>query len=94
MPCSKWVKPYYSKITTLFVNFIKGNFMIKYKKWNNEELNFIKNNGYILRDKELADKLSTICEQNITPSMVRRQRRKLDIQKPKGRKPTSNITNC
>lgn len=61
--------------------------MSKYKKWNNEDLTFIQNNANILSDQELALKMSEICGQSITTSMIRRQRRKLNIEKSKGRKP-------
>lgn len=66
--------------------------MSKYKKWNSDDLTFIQNNANILSDQELAAKLTEICGQPITTSMVRRQRRKLNIEKPKGRKPKNKLS--
>lgn len=65
--------------------------MSKYKKWNNENLTFIQNNVNLLSDQELALKMSEICGQNITISMIRRQRRKLNIEKPRGRRPKNKF---
>lgn len=59
--------------------------MSSYKKWLPSELDFISNNCSLLPDEALAAKLSQMTGQNITASMVRRQRRKLSIAKPKGR---------
>jgi len=59
--------------------------MASYKKWLQNELDFIKNNCNILCDEALAAKLSEMTGQNVSTSMVRRQRRKLSISKPKGR---------
>lgn len=56
-----------------------------YKKWTNEELDFIQNNHGILNDESLASKLSGITGQNISTAMVRRQRRKLALKKSRGR---------
>jgi|LakMenEpi03Aug12_release.lakeMendotaPanAssembly.Ray.scaffolds.fasta_scaffold454055_3 hypothetical protein len=61
--------------------------MATYKKWTQTDLEFIQNNQQLYSDDELAVKLSQICGQNITTAMVRRQRRKLHIEKPKGRRP-------
>jgi hypothetical protein len=66
--------------------------MSKYKKWNNEDLTFIQNNASTLSDQELALKLSEMVGHPVTTSMIRRQRRKLNIQKPKGRKPKNKPT--
>lgn len=70
-----------------FVNIItpKGQIMANYKKWTETELNFIKDNHTYCSDEELAAKLSQITNQNITIPMVRRQRRKLKLDKQKGR---------
>jgi hypothetical protein len=70
-----------------FVNIItpKGLIMTTYKKWTNTELDFIRNNHASMPDKELAIKLSQIISENISTSMIRRQRRKLKLRKPKGR---------
>jgi hypothetical protein len=59
--------------------------MANYKKWSNEELDFIKNNHGIVRDEELAVKLSQMTGQNVTTAMIRRQRRKLSLKKSRGR---------
>lgn len=60
--------------------------MSVYKKWKIEELDFIKNNHNILSDKEIANHLnSDPNEQQITPYMIRRQRRKLELKKSRGR---------
>ena len=60
--------------------------MATYKRWNQEELEFIKNNQKLLSDEELAAKLGQITGGNVTTAMIRRQRRKLGIQKQKGRR--------
>lgn len=59
--------------------------MATYKKWTVEEIDFIKNNYNVVSDMELAVKLSEMLNQQITTSMIRRQRRKLEIIKPRGR---------
>jgi len=59
--------------------------MATYKKWTAEEVEFIKNNYNIISDTELAVKLTEMLNQQITTSMIRRQRRKLEIVKPRGR---------
>lgn len=59
-----------------------------YKKWSATDIQFITDNQNML-DKDVAVKLSQITGQNITPSMVRRQRRKSGIQKKRGR-PSKN----
>lgn len=59
--------------------------MAKYKKWSVEEMDFIQNNHGYVKDEDLAAKLSQMTGENITTSMVRRQRRKLSLKKSKGR---------
>lgn len=59
--------------------------MATYKKWTNEEIEYIRNNHTNEPDKYLAAKLSKITGSNITTSMIRRQRRKLKLVKPRGR---------
>lgn len=66
--------------------------MAIYKKWTSEDKDFIKNNHDILSDKELATKLSTKNNQNITISMIRRQRRALALDKKRGRPSKIKIT--
>lgn len=61
-----------------------------YKKWSQTDIQFILDNQNML-DKDVAVKLSEISGQNITPSMVRRQRRKSGIAKKRGR-PSKNKT--
>lgn len=59
--------------------------MANYKKWTNTEVDYINNNYQLLNDESLAVKLTQMTGQNITTAMVRRQRRKLAIKKPRGR---------
>jgi hypothetical protein len=59
--------------------------MANYKKWTNTEVDYINNNYQLLNDEALAVKLTQMTGQNITTAMVRRQRRKLAIKKPRGR---------
>lgn len=61
-----------------------------YKKWNQNDIQFILDNQNML-DKDVAAKLSELNGQTVTPSMVRRQRRKSGIVKKRGR-PTKNNT--
>jgi hypothetical protein len=63
--------------------------MATYKKWSSSETEFIQNNHTLLCDEVLGVKLSQMTGQNITTSMVRRQRRKLALKKPRGR-PSKN----
>ena len=65
--------------------------MANYKKWTEAELKLINENQKLLSDDELAAKLSQMTTQNITTSMIRRQRRKLGIKKAKGRRPKIRI---
>lgn len=55
-----------------------------YKKWSQSDIQFILDNQNML-DKDVASKLSEISGQAITPSMVRRQRRKSGVAKKRGR---------
>ena len=64
--------------------------MATYKKWNDSEVDFIKNNHTSMPDEVLAVKLSQMTGQNVTTAMVRRQRRKLALKKPRGR-PCKNV---
>jgi hypothetical protein len=65
--------------------------MATYKKWAESELEFIRNNQKLLSDDELAAKLGQMTGNGVTTAMVRRQRRKLGIQKPKGRRPKNRV---
>lgn len=59
-----------------------------YKKWTKEEMDFISNNSKTMKDEEIASYLNKIDgSRQITVGMVRRQRRKLAIVKPRGRRP-------
>jgi hypothetical protein len=62
-----------------------------YKKWTQTEIQFILDNQHML-DHEVSSKLSQITGENITPNMVRRQRRKCGIMKSRGR-PSKNKSN-
>ena len=59
--------------------------MANYKKWTESELSFLRDNHTIMNDIELGAKLSQITGQNISTAMIRRQRRKLNIKKSRGR---------
>lgn len=60
--------------------------MANYKKWSEAETQYIKDNLEIFSDSELAAKLSNMTGENITYCMIRRQRRKLGVQKARGRR--------
>lgn len=63
-----------------------------YKKWTKEEMDFIANNSSSMKDEEIAAYLNKIDgSRSITVGMVRRQRRKLAIKKPRGRKPSVKV---
>lgn len=66
--------------------------MATYKKWTDSEVDYIRNNHGTVSDEELAVKLSQMTSQNITTAMIRRQRRKLKLSKPRGR-PRKNRSN-
>lgn len=61
--------------------------MATYKKWSNTEIQFIKDNLGAFSDLELAQKLSQMTGENISCSMIRRQRRKVGVAKQRGRRP-------
>ena len=61
-----------------------------YKKWTATDIQFIMDNHNML-DKTVAEKLSQISGQTITPSMVRRQRRKNGVAKKRGRPSKSSV---
>ena len=60
--------------------------MANYKRWSEAEVNFIKDHIALMSDAELAEKLSAITGETITYGMVRRQRRKLNVVKTRGRR--------
>lgn len=59
--------------------------MANYKKWTDQEIQFIKDNSLNMNDKELSLKLSQMTSENISLAMIRRQRRKLSVIKKRGR---------
>lgn len=60
--------------------------MANYKKWSDAEKAFIRDNVATYSDNELAAKLSQMTGENISTAMIRRQRRKFGVVKPRGRK--------
>ena len=58
---------------------------MKYKKWSETELSYIKHHSTDIPDKYIAEKMSEMGGQSITADMIRRQRRNLKIVKTKGR---------
>jgi hypothetical protein len=66
--------------------------MANYKRWNDAELQYIKDNLASFSDAELAQKLSEMTGENVTYGMIRRQRRKIGVSKPRGRR-KKNIEN-
>lgn len=56
-----------------------------YKRWSDSDLDFIKNNYDKMTDKDMSETLAKISGQNISISMVRRQRRKLELSRKRGR---------
>jgi hypothetical protein len=62
-----------------------------YKKWTQTDIQFIVDNQNML-DKDVAVKLSQITGQNVSASMVRRQRRKSGIAKKRGRPSKNSLT--
>lgn len=62
-----------------------------YKKWTKEEMEFVANNSKTMKDEEIATYLNKIDgTRPITVGMVRRQRRKLSLSKPRGRPKKNN----
>lgn len=62
-----------------------------YKKWSEPELQYIKDNLISFSDLELANKLSEMTGETVTYGMVRRQRRKIGVVKPRGRRKKSAL---
>lgn len=70
--------------------------MATYKKWNDSEIGFIRDNHVTMPDEIIAVKLSQMTGESISTAMVRRQRRKLTLKKPRGRPAKNkniNVTN-
>lgn len=63
--------------------------MATYRKWTDSEIEYIRANYLTTPDEVVAANLSTITATEVTTAMVRRQRRKLKLDKPRGR-PTKN----
>lgn len=64
-----------------------------YKKWTEAELHFIRENSSTMKDSEMAVKLSQITgTTDISVAMVRRQRRKLNLAKTRGRRTNRVVT--
>jgi hypothetical protein len=59
--------------------------MANYKKWTDSEIDFIRNNHATMPDEVLSVKLSQMTGESISTAMIRRQRRKLEIKKSRGR---------
>jgi hypothetical protein len=57
-----------------------------YHKWSESELNYLQSHYQSSTDEELANSLSQMTGSSITTAMIRRQRKKLSIAKPKGRR--------
>lgn len=67
--------------------------MATYKRWSDAELQYIKDNLGSFSDIELATKLSEMTGETVTYGMIRRQRRKLGINKPRGRRKKNQAEN-
>ena len=67
--------------------------MANYKKWTDAETDFIGNNHKNMCDESLAKELTVMTGQNITTAMVRRQRRKLNLKKGRGRPKKNTVLN-
>jgi hypothetical protein len=62
-----------------------------YKRWTDGDLDFIRQNYTTMTDKDMSQTLSKISGQNISISMVRRQRRKLQLGRRRGRPKTATL---
>jgi hypothetical protein len=62
-----------------------------YHKWTSQELEYLSNNHQNLTDSEMAKTLSGMVGVEITTAMIRRQRKKLSISKPKGRRKKTQV---
>lgn len=60
----------------------------KYKQWKESDIDFIKDNYKTMTDKQISSILCKITGDNISTDMVRRQRRKCNFQRPRGRPKT------
>ncbi len=64
-----------------------------YKRWSDAEIHYIKDNLNTFSDTELAIKLSEMTGETVTTGMIRRQRRKIGVSKPRGRRKKNVETN-
>ena len=55
--------------------------MANYKKWTDAEREYIRSNHKTMCDEELAKVLKQMTGEDITTSMVRRQRRHMSLKK-------------
>lgn len=55
------------------------------KIWTETEKNFIRANAGVMKDRELAVKLTEMTGRNVSMQAVRKQRQKLGIKKAYGR---------
>jgi len=76
-------------IDIIAVNFTKSNtgylMTTNYRKWQSHDVEFIEKNYSKMTDKSISVILSKITGDNISVDMVRRQRRKLGLNRQKGR---------
>jgi hypothetical protein len=59
--------------------------MANYKKWTDAERDYIRANHKTMCDEELAKVLKQMTGEDISTSMVRRQRRHMSLKKERGR---------
>ena len=59
--------------------------MANYKKWTDAERDYIRANHKTMCDEELAKVLKQMTGEDISTSMVRRQRRHMCLKKERGR---------
>ena len=59
--------------------------MANYKKWTDAEREYIRSNHKTMCDEQLATVLKQMTGEDITTSMVRRQRRHMSLKKERGR---------
>lgn len=62
-----------------------------YIKWSDNDLDFIRQNYDKLTDKDMSETLSKISGNTISVGMIRRQRRKLQLGRKRGRPKNTSI---
>ena len=65
--------------------------MKTYKQWGPAELDFVQENAKKCTDQELASQLSEMTGEEISREMIRRQRRKMGIEKQRGRRANREV---